>query len=201
VLKSASGVIGYVAVVYFNDKPVGLQFDASGNFLKVLEQRERGDLQGKGWHNGGRFDGRGHPGKDIVDLASLPVAAVQYLTNNYPGDTLQKAFRNRDSSLVLLSANNGIFANIFSADGSFVSRTELSRHGKGNCNAIAESELPQLISTYLGATYPNYTFKKAFAQQQNGSVQNYIVFIDANNSRYSLVFAASGNFVSVKIVH
>src|SRR4051812_35047346 len=69
-----------------------------------------------------------------------------YITNNYPTDTLQKAFKNRDSSLVILSKSNGVFANVFSADGTFISRTELSAHGKGNCNGIAETDLPAVIS-------------------------------------------------------
>src|SRR5215213_2266340 len=48
--NSSAAVTGYVAVIYYNDKPVGLEFDSAGNFVKVLEQREKGDLNGAGHH-------------------------------------------------------------------------------------------------------------------------------------------------------
>jgi uncharacterized protein YfiM (DUF2279 family) len=44
----AGATTGYIAVIYYNDKPVGLEFDSNGNFVKVLEQREKGDLEGRG---------------------------------------------------------------------------------------------------------------------------------------------------------
>jgi hypothetical protein len=42
--KDSSGTIsGYVVIIQFNGNPVGLKFDASGNFINVLEQREGRD--------------------------------------------------------------------------------------------------------------------------------------------------------------
>ena len=55
---SAGAAGGYVVIITFNGKPVGLLFDASGHFQRVLEQRERGDMEGEGWHPGGRFADR-----------------------------------------------------------------------------------------------------------------------------------------------
>ncbi|MBD0279621.1 MAG: hypothetical protein ICV81_16905, partial [Flavisolibacter sp.] len=46
--NSTESVTGYVVIIYYNDKPVGLEFDSNGAFVKVLEQRERSDLQGTG---------------------------------------------------------------------------------------------------------------------------------------------------------
>lgn len=48
VKDSADAITGYVVVIYFEDKPVGLQFDSEGNFESVLRQRH------------GRGRGRGH---------------------------------------------------------------------------------------------------------------------------------------------
>jgi len=39
VSDSTGAVTGYIAVVYFEDKPVGVEFDSEGNFVRVLEQR------------------------------------------------------------------------------------------------------------------------------------------------------------------
>ena len=43
--KIQSGnITGYVVIIQFDGNPVGLKFDASGNFILVLEQREGRDL-------------------------------------------------------------------------------------------------------------------------------------------------------------
>jgi hypothetical protein len=40
VTDTTGTISGYVVIIYFNDKPVGLEFDSNGDFLKILEQRE-----------------------------------------------------------------------------------------------------------------------------------------------------------------
>lgn len=80
-------------VIYYNNKPVGLLFDSAGAFVRVLEQRERGDLNGSGHHNGGRFEHRDGKGRDTVALNALPPAVTAYFASNYFNDTLVKAFR------------------------------------------------------------------------------------------------------------
>lgn len=51
--KDSSGnTAGYIVIIQYNGNPVGLKFDASGTFVKVLEQREGHDLNGHGWHAG-----------------------------------------------------------------------------------------------------------------------------------------------------
>ncbi len=200
-VKSSEGTItGYITVIFYNDKPVGLKFDASGNFVKVLEQREKRDLNGPGWHHGGRFEDRGGSCKDTLAFNQLPASIVAYMTTNYSSDTLIKAFRNRhDSSYVILSKNNGAYATIFTANGTFINRIQL--HSKqGNCQPVDEAALPGNIASYLATTYPGYVFKKAFAIKQSNSVAGYVVFIDANSTKYAAEFDASGNFVKVKTI-
>ncbi len=68
-------------------KTVGVLFDSNGNFVRILEQREKGDLNGKGWHIGGRFEDRGGMKKDSVAVNSLPSVITSYYANNYPADT------------------------------------------------------------------------------------------------------------------
>lgn len=196
---SQGTVTGYVAVVYYNDKPVGVQFDSSGNFVKTLEQREKGDLTGRGWHHGGRFGDRGGLQKDTVSLNSLPAVILSYLSANYSGDTLQKAFKNRDSSLLVLSSNNGLFATVFDAANSFVKRVQIPNK-KGQCAGIEKSALPASLLAYLDSTYPNYVFKKAFTISSGGTLQGYLVIIDANNTKYALEFNSAGNFVNLKTI-
>jgi hypothetical protein len=151
-----------------------------------LEQREKGDLNGRGWHDGSRFGDRGHPSLDSVSLSALPAAITQYLQDNYSIDTLLKACVNHDSSFAILSHSNGLFPTIFSANGTFIARKELT-HGPGNCDPIAQADLPLALLSYLDSSYPGYVFKKAFTQMVNGAVESYVVFINANNTKYATI--------------
>lgn len=198
VVKNSTGATtGYVAIVYYNDKPVALAFDSAGNFVQVLEQREKGDLKGGGHHRGGRFEHRDGGQRDTVALAALPAAVTSYFAANYPADTLVKAFRNRDSSTTVLSVNNGAYATVFNAAGSFVQRKAMhTRTGKGQ--PVELSALPSVAANYLAQTYPNYVFKKAFSLTHNGTLRGFVVVIDANNTQYAVEFNATGQFVSAR---
>ena len=200
IVNSTSAVTAYVVIIYYNDKPVGILFDSAGNFVKVLEQRDRGDLDGKGWHDGGRFCDRNGLQKDTIAINALPSVVLTYMAANYPQDTLTKAFRSRhDSSYVVVSKNNGLFATVFDANGNFVKRITLPAP-QGSCTSISQSDLPSNVAGYLGTTYPNYVFEKAFAVYRNGVLQGYVVVINANNTKYAVRFDASGNFVAVKTI-
>lgn len=198
--NSSSLVTGYVVVIYYNDNPVGVQFDAAGTFVKVLEQREGRDINGPGHHRGGRFEHRDGRQRDTIALTTLPAAITSHFTVNYAGDTLVKAFRSRDSSVVVISKNNGVFATVFAASGSFVKREQLQSR-QGACQPIELSALPSIATNYLSATYPNYVFKTAFAITQAATVKGYVVLIEANSTKYAVEFDATGNFVRSKTVH
>jgi hypothetical protein len=199
-IKNSSGTLtGYVVVIYYNDKPVGLQFDASGTFVKVLEQRERGDLDGPGHHRGGRFEDRDGLQRDTIAISSLPVAISSYLLTNYPLDTLVKAFKGKDGDIVVISKNGGLYATVFDSNNVFIKRTELPTRS-GSCQSIDQSALPSTVTSYLSQTYPNYVFNKAFSISNNGSIVGYVVVIDANNTKYAVLFDASGNFVKAKTI-
>src|SRR4051812_7649426 len=46
VIDSTGAAAGYIVIIQYNNAPVGLKFDASGNFVSVLEQRLGRDLEG-----------------------------------------------------------------------------------------------------------------------------------------------------------
>jgi hypothetical protein len=194
--KDSSGTIsGYVVIIQFNGNPVGLKFDASGNFINVLEQREGWDLTGDGWHEGGRFCDRDGRHRDTVQLGALPAGILSYFTSNYPQDTLVRAYINSDSSYVIFSKNNGAFATVFTSNGTFVSRVQLQSHDNENVSTVVQSALPSAVQTYLSTTYPNYVFNQAFSFSENGTLLGYVVCVDANGTKYAVAFDASGNFV------
>jgi hypothetical protein len=199
VSNSSDANDGYIVVVQFENKPVGLKFDNTGNFVKVFEQRERRDLRGKGWRHGGHFDCRDGLQRDTLSLSALPSGIKSYFSANYPADTLLHALTNKDGSYLVLSANNGLFVNIFKSDNTFIKRVQLPAPG-GKRAQITESSLPAATKNYLSATYPSYVFKKAFAVKINSAVQGYVVLIDANATKYALRFDANGNFVKTLAV-
>lgn len=87
--KDTSGnTAGYVVIIQYNTNPVGLKFDATGAFTKVLEQRDGQDLDGHGWHHGGAFDDRDGMRRDTVALSALPSSVTSYFTANFARDTL-----------------------------------------------------------------------------------------------------------------
>ncbi|MEI6946874.1 hypothetical protein V9K67_06685 [Paraflavisolibacter sp. H34] len=202
-IKSSTDVTaGYVVIVYYNSKPVALAFSSAGAFEKVLEQREKGDLDGKGWHHGGRFADREGKGKDTVALASLSAAIKTYFSANYPGDTLLKAFRNRDSSYVVLSKNNGAYATVFTSASVFVKRVQLPvKEITAVASLIDVSALPVLARTFLEAAFPNFVFKSAFSLTVNNVLRGFVVVFDANNTKYAVEFNAAGTFVRGKVIY
>ncbi|HEY5405986.1 MAG TPA: PepSY-like domain-containing protein [Ginsengibacter sp.] len=194
--KDASGnITGYVAIIQFNGNPVGLKFDASGNFILVLEQREGRDLNGDGWHKGGRFCNRDGRHNDTVALTSLPADVLSYFASNYPQDTLIRVYLNRDSSYTIFSEDKGASVTVFNSTGTFVKRVQLKPHTNGNVINVSEDALPAVIQTYLGTTYPNFVFDQAFSFSENGTLLGYVVAIDANGNKYAVAFDASGNFI------
>lgn len=197
-IKDQSGALtGYVAIIQYNNNPVGIKFDANGNFLQVLEQREGRDLLGHGWHEGGCFQHRDGQQKDTVDLKSVPVGILNYLGTNYAQDTLIKAYKTNNGSYVVLSKNSNLFATLFDAAGNFVNRVQLPAH-EGHGNPVDQSALPANALSYLSTTFPGFVFEKAFVITEDATIAGYCVMIDANNTRYGVEFDASGNFVRTK---
>jgi len=190
----------YIAIIRFNNKPVALEFKADGTFKKVLEQREKKDLNGNGWHLGGLFEDRNGKCKDTVALNDLPQSIRAYMTSNYPGDTLLKAFKTKDGAYLIVSKNNGAFATIFNKNGGFEKRVVLPAKD-GELVNIAQSALPAEILNFLSATFPNYVFNKADVAKSNGTVLGYLVLINANNTRYAIAFDATGKFLVKKVIH
>ncbi|GAB3904301.1 PepSY-like domain-containing protein [Mucilaginibacter boryungensis] len=193
IINPAGTVIGYVVAINYNGKPVGLKFDASGAFIQVLEQRERNDHDGPGWHMGGRFDNRNGMHPDTIALSALPSAIKSYFTANYATDTLLHAVVTKDTTYIVFSANKGLFATSFNSKLVFLKRIQL--YPRPIKTPVLQANLPAAISTYLTTTYAGYVFDKAFVEKVNGVVSKYVVLIDASGTRYAVQFDATGTFI------
>lgn len=198
-VKDTTGTVkGYVVIINYNGKPVGLEFKADGTFVKVLEQREKPDINNGGWHPGGRFENRNGQHKDTVALSALSATITGYLTANYAGDTLVRAFKVAGGNYLVITKNNGLFATLFTGAGVFVGRVSLT--AANTLVTVADAALPSKALDYLGTTYPNYVLGKAVSITVSGTLKGYIAVIDANNTKYCVAFDANGNFVAVKTI-
>ncbi len=197
VIKDSAGNIGgYIAIINYNGKPVAVLFDGTGSFIRVLEQREKGDLYNDGWHRGGRFCDRdpNERARDTISLNTLPASVLSYMSANYPSDSLMNAYVSFDSSYIIISEDSGLYATVFKRAGDFERRIKLYSPGPVS-QQIDQTALPAVAQTYLTTTYPNYVFEKGFSYTLNGVLQGYIVVIDSNNTKYEMEFDASGNYI------
>jgi hypothetical protein len=199
-LISTNVLDSYVVAIMFNGKPVAVRFDASGIFVKVLELREGRDLNRKGGHHeGGCFDNRDGKQKDSLALSALPQTIKQYFATNFPQDTLKDARIGKDGSILVLSKNVSYFGTAFKGDGTFIKRESITSHpGKGT--VITQDKLPAIVTSYLTTTYPNYVFDKAFEHKDNGTLKGYMVVIDANLTKYAVLFDATGSFKKAQVI-
>jgi hypothetical protein len=198
ILTKAGVADGYVVVINYNGKPVGLRFDAAGVFVKVLEQRERNDHDGPGWHQGGRFDNRNGLHGDTIAVSALPAAIKAYYAANYPTDTLLHAVVTKDTSYIVFSTNKGLFATSFTSKLVFSKRVQL--YPRPTRTAVLAANLPAAITTYLTTTYAGYVFDKAFVVKIGTTIDKYVVLIDASGTRYALQFDATGTFVKAVVI-
>lgn len=215
--KTTNTLDSYIVAILFNSNPVAIKFDASGNFVKVMELKEGldfepGDDKGphlgkkdkdkhgnQGRHLGDMFGHRDGKHRDTIAVSALPAIIKLYFVANYSADTLAHAEKNRDSSTVVISKNNGLYVTIFNKNGVFIRRDKLPAP-KGREEEVALTSLPASAQTYLTETYPAYVFKKAFTVKKAGVNLGYLVFIDANLTKYAVQFDASGKFITAVAV-
>jgi hypothetical protein len=189
----------YVSIIRYNERPVALEYNFVGTFKKVLEQREWADLDNDGWHIGGLFEDRDGNNRDVVNLNLLPDEIKNYMTNNYPDDIIVRAFQTKEEAIIVISKNNGGFANVFNKN------LELQKHLSicdVNCQLedIEKSTVSLKVLTTLSNTFPNYIFNYGDMMNVNGVSMGNLILLNANNTRYLVAFDANGNLLSNKVV-
>jgi len=201
VVDSVGTTTDYIVVIQYNGEPVGLKFTAAGVFEKVLEQQDAHQMRGQPWRPGAPFGDRNGPLKDTIAISVIPTEVINYFEKNYPSDTLMHASITPDSTYILISKNNGMYATDITQDGKLVSRKELLPPGSAAPKAITAANLPSAITTYLTTTYPGYVFNSAFVLDGPAGIKGYDVFITDNSTNYDVQFNSSGNFVKAITLH
>lgn len=138
---------------------------------------------------------------DVIDPATLPAAITDYLATNYPGYVLVQADVKKDAAgavkeyETLITLNNVQYELEFNAVGVFTKLETPDGHEQGN--GLAVSALPKVITDYLTANYPGYTFREAESHLANGTLTGYEVEILQNGQKIGLDFDAAGTFVGI----
>lgn len=184
----------YVAIILYNSKPVALKFNAEGSFVKVMELREGRHLRRLGSHLGW-FD-QDAKNRDTIAIDSLPANIKLYFSNHFSAETLVSAVKIKDGSILVLSQDTqGFYATAFTSTGSFIKRVYLPIV-QGKISLLSESKLPAKASTFLTTTFPGFSFNKVFEISAFGGIKGYLSLIDANMTKYAVLFNANGEAIA-----
>jgi len=154
-----------------------------------------GGGMGEGSHNGMGL--RGHP--DVMPtevlLEDLPVAITDYISENYAGNEILKAFsiewEDRIEYHVLVAE---VGALRFDADGNFIDRIMRGVRMFEHMEEVAIADLPAAVTDYIGSTYPDNEIAHArLVTLADESVQYQVAVMEVG----VLVFDADGVFIEV----
>jgi len=180
--KDCKGTIKY-EVELSND--VEILFDANGQFLKE-EKDDGGDNNDKG----------SNKNEVAINATDLPQAVQTYIATNYAGKTIAKAYKTTDAAGATtgyeVELNDGTEV-YFDANGAFVKE---EKDIEGTETAIAASDLPQVIQTYIATNYAGRTITKAYKiTDAAGTLIGYEVELSDGTEVY---FDANGAFVKAE---
>jgi Putative beta-lactamase-inhibitor-like, PepSY-like len=201
VFKQHDNRTGYA--IELNDVTI-LLFNAEGEFINLCGEFLGGDGDGNG-HGGGH--GGGHHGNhggdhgpngpqggciagDTIEVASLPPAVTQYVSDNFGGQTITVAVLKPSGKFGIELSNGTVL--LFAADGDFIKVCDgqPDRPHHHHCDtAISDlTDLPQAAQDYIATNYPGETVKRG-CQKNNG---NYIVKL---SNDVKILFDADGNML------
>jgi hypothetical protein len=159
-------------------------FDTTG---RQLLARGGGGKGGHGHH------GEGHEHPDAISIDSLPAIIVDYISTNYPEDTIKRAKLREDGTYWVGLESHTIL--VFDADGNFVMETTAEDHscgGHGHGQDVAVEDLPTAITDYITANYPTATIERAKYKENEKYVVGVLL---GDGTKKLLVFDAEGNFL------
>lgn len=142
----------------------------------------------RGHHGNHDCNGDGRPdGPFAYDIDELPETITDYVTENYPDNTIRRAAF-RDDQFIILVGVRVILS--FDADGNFIEELSPLRHCSRHCNSLTREELPETVSAYIVENYAEATFGRAC-----DTLRGTIVFLTNGEQRVFLGFNEDGELV------
>lgn len=124
-----------------------------------------------------------------INTATLPQTVLDYITANYPNNTVKKAEIENNGNFEVTLDND--IELIFDVEGQFLGVDDDSSNDYGDSD-VALSDLPQVILDFITANYPNETITEAELENN----ENYEVELSDHTD---LVFDADGNFLGIGV--
>ncbi len=135
-----------------------------------------------------------------VAIEDLPASITDYITQNYPDATIDRAFKKGTGDYIVLikTVDGAIKILEFDTNGAFVKELERKKHGpngpkdhRKKLNEVDPTTLPSAITDYITTNYAGATIVKAGTTRDG----DYIVALDWNGSPKVLLFDTAGNFI------
>jgi predicted nucleic acid-binding Zn-ribbon protein len=192
-------VIDYIATNYPNETIVTSEIEDNGNYEVNLSNNIELIFDSNGTFLGIDDDSNDGYGDSYINPADLPQVILDYITTNYPNNTIDEAELENNGNYEVELDDETIL--IFDADGNFlgvgVDEDDMDNDdgdddGDGDDDddqVIDPSTLPQIVLDYISANYPNDTIMQAKIESDG----EYEVTL---SSGIELHFDANGNFLN-----
>lgn len=122
---------------------------------------------------------------DYINTAALPQAILNYISTNYPNNTIHEA-EIEDNNNYEVELNNGTEL-IFDSQGNFLGIDDDDDDDFGD-EDIAPGNLPEKIRNFIATHFPEATIEEA-EKENNGNYE-----VELSND-VELIFDADGNFL------
>lgn len=207
ILKAGTASNGNVYVMLKTTKgTVVLAFTSNSTFLQICKKYDEDDD-----HDGDNDDDHDSTACHCHDLNPLPLNSLSqtiknYVTSNYPSDSIVKAGAASNGKVfVMLKTTLGPVVLVFASDGTFLQickkhgdkddhdgddHDKHGDHDKLHLTQIDISSLPSAVTSYIASTYPGASIKKA-GTDVNGS---FFILVENNGQAIILIFNADGSF-------
>jgi hypothetical protein len=186
----------YAAKIVTNNTTAYAYFQASDAAFLMLKDANGITVRG----------GKKHTKGDIIALSTVPASAVAYVTTNYPGTTIKKAYTDTVGGITqyrlnIVDATTNVKTTlIFDATWTFVKAVTKTK-GQGGQHtevAIAIADVSTIATTYITANYAGYIIVSAEKATSSTGIVTYEVKISNGTTKYEIVFDAAWAFVKAK---
>ncbi len=189
-------ILDYITSNYPNIMVQKAEVESNGNYEVTLENNLELIFNSNGEFLGIDDDEHDDYGDSYINPANLPQIILDFITTNYPGETIEEAeIENNNNYEVELSNDLTL---VFDENGNFLGigvdhndMDEANDDNEDDYSNINPSDLPQLVLDYITTNYPDETIIQAEIED-NGYFE-----VTLNNG-IELYFDSEGNFISAE---
>lgn len=135
----------------------------------------------------------------LKSVNELPAAAVTYLQGyTFVSGTVYTDNDGQKSYIVNATKAGKQFVFAFDNGGKLIRSSEVPTLPKIEQKALAASDIPAPITTYLNANYAGWSFTKGVLTLTDGAASNYLLVIKVGNDLYTVSFDGSGKFIGAR---